>query len=93
MLFFSFLLSICYGGIWIGLGLLVKNHLETVLSMILRKPIPDNLINPEDFQKTKSVINVIGILLILIGIGTMIIGLSSMIVSYSMPSPNFNFKF
>jgi hypothetical protein len=61
--------------------------------MILRKPIPDNLINPEDFQKTKSVINVIGILLILIGIGTMIIGLSSMIAGFSMPSPNFNFKF
>ena len=93
MLFFSFLLSICYGGIWISVGLLVKNHLETVLSMILRKPNPENLINPEDFQKAKSVINVIGILLILIGIGTIVIGLSSMIAGFSMSSPNFNFKF
>lgn len=93
MFVFSFLLSICHGGIWIGIGLLVMNHLETFLSMILRKPIPENLINQEDYHKTRNVINAIGILLILVGIVTIIIGFATMIAGFRVPTPNFNFKF
>ena len=93
LLFFSFLLSVCHGGIWICSGLLVRNHFETILSMILRKPVPENMIDPEDSQRTKKVIDVIGLLLILIGIGTMIIGLTTMITGLGNLGANFNFKY
>lgn len=42
--FFSFLVSLAKSGLWISVGILVKNHLETLLSFIIRKPVPDNLI-------------------------------------------------
>ncbi len=94
MLVFTFFLSICYGAIWISIGLLLLNHLETVLSMVLRKPIPDNLINPQSLQNAKRVIKVIGVLLILIGIATIILGLNSMVTGFNMTNhPNFNFNF
>ncbi len=94
MLVFTFFLSICYGGIWISIGLLLLNHLETVLSMIFRKPIPDNLISPQNLNNAKNVINVIGVLSILIGIATIILGLNTMVTGFNMSNqPNFNFNF
>ena len=61
--------------------------------MVLRKPIPDNLINPDDFASTKNVINAIARLFIFVGIGTMVVGLATMIAGWDIPNPNFNFKF
>jgi hypothetical protein len=92
MMFLTFLLSICYGGIWISIGVLLRNHFETILSMIIRKPIPDNLIDPINFLKTKNVIKVIGVFLVIIGILTMIAGLTTFIVSCITPYSSFNFK-
>jgi hypothetical protein len=79
MTILSLVLSLCYGGIWIAIGILLRNHLETILTMITRKPIPDDQTIPEDYQKTKQIIDIIGSLMILIGIGTILMGLSFLV--------------
>jgi hypothetical protein len=68
---FALLITICKGGLWICIGVLIGNHLETILSLILRKPLPEGLITPDDIKKTKRVFKIIGLLIVLIGIGTM----------------------
>jgi hypothetical protein len=90
MLFFTFLLSLCYGGIWISAGLLVRNHFETVISMLFRKPIPDGLANSDDYLKAKAIINILGLLFIIIGVIIMIVGLFSLV---GFPRSNINFNF
>lgn len=77
MLFFTFLLSLCYGGIWICAGVLLRNHLEALISIIFRKPIPEGLTHPDDYLKAKSIINILGLIFIIIGVILMIVGLAS----------------
>jgi len=92
ILFFTFIITICKGGIWIGFGVLIRNHFDTILSMIIRKPLPDGLIPSMNNEKIQKVIKLIGLLIIAIGISTIILGLSTMIAGHNM-SNNFNFKF
>jgi hypothetical protein len=84
LLFFTFLLSLCTGGVLIGLGILLRNHFETIISLIVRKPFPDDLIIPDDYAKTKTTIRWIGSLVILLGIAKMIISLSTLMAGYWM---------
>ena len=91
--FFSFLLSLAKAGLWISIGTLISKHFDTVLSLIIRKPIPDNLIKPERLDIANQVIKWIGIFIILIGVGLAVSGLATLIASFSMPSRDFNFKF
>jgi hypothetical protein len=93
MLFISFFLSLFYGGIWICVGILLRNHLDTVVSFIMRRPIPEGLISPDDYGRMESVVRAIGLLFILIGIFTMILGLATGIASSSMQHTNFNYRF
>lgn len=90
ILFITFILTVCKGGILIGIGILIRNHFDAVLTMILRKPLPENLIPSMDNEKIQKVIRIIGLLIIVIGISTITAGLSTMIVGNSM-SNNFNF--
>lgn len=90
MLFFTFLLSLCYGGIWICAGVLVRNHFETVISMLFRRPIHEGIVNPDDYMKAKSVINILGLIFITIGVLVMITGLFTF---FSFPGQNVNFNF
>jgi hypothetical protein len=78
---FGFLLGICKGGLWICIGVLFGNHLETILSLILRKPIPEGLISPDDIKKTKILFKIMGLIIILIGIGQIIFTLLDLIES------------
>lgn len=90
MLFFTFLLSLCYGGIWICAGVLVRNHFETVISMFFRRPIHEGIVNPDDYMKAKSVINILGLIFIIIGVLVMISGLFTF---FNFPGQNVNFNF
>jgi len=67
--FFSFILSLAKAGLWIGVGLLVKNHFETVLNLIIRKPVPESLIEKEKLEMVNTIIKWVGIFIIVIGIG------------------------
>jgi hypothetical protein len=62
---FALLITICKGGLWICIGVLFGNHLETILSLILRKPIPEGLISPDDIKKTKILFKIMGLIIIL----------------------------
>lgn len=93
VLFFTFLLSLAKAGLWIAVGTLISKHFETLLSLIIRKPVPEDLIKPEKLIEANKVVNWIGIFILLIGIGLAIVGFVTFIASLGMPSTNFNFKF
>ena len=92
-LFFTFLLSLTKSGLWISIGILVKNHFDTILSLIIRKPVPDNLIENSKLNSANNIIKWIGIFIIAIGIGVAVSALLTLIVSSRMPMSSFNFKF
>ncbi|MCT4588117.1 MAG: hypothetical protein N4A71_09875 [Carboxylicivirga sp.] len=92
ILFITFLLTACKGGLWIGLGVLIRNHFDAILSMLLRKPIPENLIAETDKEKIDKVIRIIGLLIIGIGVGTVIIALSTLFAGSRMTN-NFHLNF
>lgn len=93
VLFFTFLVSLAKAGLWISIGILIKSHFDTVLSLIIRKPIPEGLIQDDTLAMTKKVIEWIGIILMVIGVCIAITALGSMISSFRIPMNNFNFKF
>jgi len=63
------------------------------MSFIIRKPIPDDLINNVKLKQAKFVIDWIGIFIILLGIGVILTGLFTLIFSFNVSSPSFNLKF
>lgn len=65
--FLSFLLTSFKASLWLFFGILLKDHFETVLSIIFRKPIPEGLISPKNYQRTSNLIKTIGTILIIIG--------------------------
>ncbi|MCW3806877.1 hypothetical protein [Plebeiibacterium marinum] len=75
------------------LGILIKDYIETFISMIIRKPIPDNLIDEQRYNSIHRVIKWIGIMIILCGVGMALLSLSTLIMGFNMPMNNFNFKF
>jgi len=93
MMFLSFVVAACKGGIWIALGFIIRNHLEAFLSLILRKPIPENLISKEENDRTQKIYDLIGLLFVGIGVCVILIGLITWFMSFRIPSANFNFNF
>ena len=87
------MLSLAKAGLVISIGVLINKHIDTVLSLIIRKPIPEYLISNERLAAANQVIKWIGIFIIIIGFGIAISSLSTIIASLSMPLNNFNFKF
>jgi flagellar biosynthesis protein FlhB len=92
-LFFTFLVSLAKSGLWISIGILIKNHLETLLSLIVRKPLPDHLIEENKLETFNQVTKWIGLFIIIIGIGFALSALATLIMGFNMPTSNFNFKF
>lgn len=74
-----------------GVGLLLRNHMETIFSLISRKPHPDGLVKPEDYKATKRLFNVIGLLCVFIGIGVIIMGITTLIAGFNVPEVSFPF--
>ncbi len=93
MMLLSFAIAACKGGIWIAFGLLIRNHLDSFLSLILRKSIPDNLISREESDRTRKIYDIIGLLLVGIGVCVILIGFITWIMSFRIPSGNINFNF
>ena len=91
--FFTFLVTLAKGCLWISIGTLINKHFETVLSMITRKPLPENLIHPEKLDLARQSIKWVGLFIVLIGVGLLISGLVTLIASFSVPSSNLNFNF
>jgi hypothetical protein len=89
MLIFSFLITLCKGSIWMGVGLLLRNHMETIFSLVSRKPHPEGLVDPKDFKSTKGLFNFIGLMCVFIGIGVIILGVTRMIAGFGMPGGHF----
>lgn len=92
-LLFTFLVSLAKSGLWISIGILIKNHLESVLSIVLRKPVPDNLIEKNNLETVNNITKWIGIFIIVIGIGAALSAFSTLIMGFRMPSNSFNFKY
>ena len=90
-LFFTFLVSLAKSGLWISIGILVKNHFETLLSLLIRKPVPDNLIESNSLKAFNTVTKWIGIFIIVIGIGIALSALSTLTMGFRMPMNNFKF--
>ena len=93
ILFITFLTSLAKAGLLIGLGVLLKNHFEALLATLIRKPIPEDLIEKYSYDKMREVIKWIGIFVIILGVGMAIIGLSTLVMGFQMPMNNFNFNF
>lgn len=93
LLFFSLLLSLAKSGLWITVGILIKNHLESTLTLLTRKPMPDGIIEKNNFEKLTKVTKWIGIFIIIVGIGLALSAIATFIMQYtmSMNRPNLPF--
>jgi len=80
-------------GLWIGIGVLISKHMDTVISLFSRKPLPEDLISSERLDATNQIIKWTGILIIIVGVGLAITAISTLIVSLNMPTNNFRLKF
>ncbi|MFB6343259.1 hypothetical protein ACE01N_00310 [Saccharicrinis sp. FJH2] len=78
--FIPFLLSLAKAGLWISIGLLIKDHFETILSLIIRKPVPEGLIEQYHYEKVRNIIKWIGIFIIIIGAGIAVTAFSTMVM-------------
>ena len=92
-LFFTFLASLAKSGLWITLGVLIKNHLESALSLVTRKPMPNDIIEQNTFDRLNNVTKWIGIFIILIGIALALSAIATFFMGLRMPTNSFNFKF
>jgi len=93
MMFLTFLLSACKGGIWIAGGLILRKHFDAFLSLILHKPAPENLVPESENTEIRKIFDVIGLLLMGIGAIIVLTGFVSWIMSFSIPSGNFKFNY
>ncbi len=93
VLLFTFLVSLAKGGLWIAAGTLIKSHIGPLMAFIMRKPIPEDLIDKHKYEAFMNIVKWIGILLIIIGIGVAVIGFVTFVVSFRIPTNSFNFKF
>ncbi|MFB6319989.1 hypothetical protein [Saccharicrinis sp. FJH54] len=78
--FIPFLLSLAKAGLRISIGLLIKDHFETILSFIIRKPIPEGLIDQYQYEKARNIIKWIGIFIIIIGAAIAVTAFSTMVM-------------
>jgi hypothetical protein len=92
MLIFSFLITLCKGSIWMGVGVLLRNHMETIFSLVSRKPHPEGLVKPEDYKSTKGVFNFIGLMCALIGIGVIVLGITRLIAGFGGSVGHYPFR-
>lgn len=92
-LFLTFLVSLAKSGLIISIGILIKDHMDTVLSLIIRKPIPEDLIDSNKLEIVNKVNKWMGIFIIIIGAGVAIVALSTIIFGIGVSTHNFNFKF
>ena len=90
---FTFLASLAKSGIWITLGVLLKNHFEILTSFVTRKAIDASIIHEERFQPFKKVVEWIGIFIIILGICSALLAFTSLIVGLRVPSHKVNFQF
>ncbi|GEM_PF-3576342 len=92
-LLFTFLVSLAKSGLWISIGILIKNHFETLLSLLIRKPVQDNLIEKNNLDAFNNITKWIGIFIIVIGIGMALSAFAPLIMGFRMPTNSFNFNF
>jgi hypothetical protein len=91
--FLNFLGALCKGIVIMGVGNLLRNHFRTVVSMLVRREIPETLIEPYNYDRAINAIRVIGLFVMLIGVGLIVVSFATFIASLTMPSGNFNFNF
>ena len=92
-LFLTFLISLAKSGLLIGIGILVKDHMDTVFSLIIRKPIPEGLISSDKLESLNKINKWMGIFIIIIGAGVALAALATITFGIGVSSHNFNFKF
>jgi archaellum biogenesis protein FlaJ (TadC family) len=92
-LLFAFLTSLAKSGLWITVGVLIKNHLESLLSLVTRKSMPNDIIEKNDFDKLNNVTKWIGLFIIFVGIGLALSAIVTFIMGLNMPTNRFNLKF
>lgn len=96
ILFFTFLVSLAKAGLLMTVGILVKNHFDTLLSIIVRKPIPEILIDSNKLEKTNHLIKWIGIFIIITAICMAVAAIFTFAIGARWPrmdTGNFNFNF
>ena len=93
MLFITFVMALAKGGIWIALGVILRNHFETAVSLLFRKPKPDGLVDDRRQVEFMGVVRLLGLALIILGVLVAFLGLLTWINGMRMPSHNFNFNF
>jgi hypothetical protein len=91
-LIFSLILNVCKAIAFIGLGLLLFYHFESLVTLVTRRSVPEDLPLKGWENPALSIIRFIGVLFILIGFVTLIMGFVSIIPGFNM-GQNINLKF
>ncbi len=89
----TFLVSFLKAWLWIAVGTLIRNHIETVFTMISRKSLANGLIEPTKYELTKKGFRIIGGITMAIGIILMVLAFVTLYLSFNLPSGNFKLNF
>lgn len=92
VLFFTFIGSLAKGGLWIALGILIKNHRDALLALVTRKSLPDEMIEKRNLYKLNKTTKWIGIFAIIVGISLVLSAIATLFVGFGVPVNNIKFE-
>jgi hypothetical protein len=88
----SLFIAICKAGAFIGIGILLLNYLEDLITLVTRRPMPTDLPEAGSANKALPIIRLIGVLLIIMGFVILILGTISVVGGFSL-GQTMNLKF
>ncbi len=89
LMFLSFVITIAQGLLTYTVGELLMNHVESVITLITRKPLNKEI---NEYQ-VKEILRVIGRYCKIIGALTIIVGIITLIMGLRMPFDSFRLNF
>jgi len=90
---FSLIISLCKGGAWIGLGLLLRDHFDSLITLVTRRDVQEDRAQARTNDSTMKMIKFIGLLFIILGIAIMVMGLYTVIAGSRFGFANLDMKF
>jgi hypothetical protein len=89
----SLFITLCKGGAWIGLGLLLRDHFDSFITLVTRRNVPEDQSYTDFSGQAMKIIKLVGLLFVLLGIAIMVMGVVTVIVGSGFGLTNAGFKF
>ena len=89
----SLFITLCKGGAWIGLGILLRDHFDSFITLVTRRNVPEDQSYTDFSGQAMRIIKLVGLLFMLLGIAVIVMGLVTVIMGSRFGFTNADFKF